>query len=52
MRNARCFENQEKLMEELKHILVKSLFTWTGAYDIPHVFNFSEFVPPCTSFNI
>jgi hypothetical protein len=30
-RNARCFENMK---EQLKNILAKSLFNWTGVYNI------------------
>jgi hypothetical protein len=33
-RNARCFEDCKKSKEELKNILVKSLFNWTRAYNI------------------
>jgi hypothetical protein len=28
-RNARCFENREMTKEEVKNIVVKSLFSWT-----------------------
>lgn len=43
-RNATCFEDREKMKEELKNILVKSLFNWTRVYNISLSSNFSEFV--------
>jgi hypothetical protein len=43
-RNAKWFEDREKTKEELKNILVKSLFSWTVAYNISQFYNFSEFV--------
>jgi hypothetical protein len=46
-KNAECFENHEKMKEELKNILVKSLFSWTEAYNISQSSNFSEFVDFC-----
>jgi hypothetical protein len=46
--NARCFEDHEKSMEELKNILVKSLYNWTWAYNISHVSKFFEFVDFCS----
>jgi accessory gene regulator protein AgrB len=39
-RNAISFEDHEKLKEELKIILVKSLFNWTGAYNISYFSTF------------
>jgi hypothetical protein len=42
-RNARCFEDREISVEELKNILVKSLYTWTKAYNISQFSNFSDF---------
>ena len=38
--------------EELKNILVKSIFSWIGAYNISHFSNFSDFVDFCSSFSI
>jgi len=43
-RNARCLEDREKTKEELKNILIKSLFSWTEVYNISHSFNVFEFV--------
>jgi hypothetical protein len=37
-------------MEELKTILVESLYIWIGAYNIFHVSNYFEFVDFCSSF--
>jgi hypothetical protein len=33
-RNAKCFEDREKSEDEIKNILVKSLFNWTWAFNI------------------
>ena len=41
------FEDSEMLVEELKFILVKSLFIWIEVYNFS---NFSEFVDFCSSF--
>jgi hypothetical protein len=35
--NARCFEDREMAVEELKNILVKTLYIWTG-HIISHFF--------------
>jgi hypothetical protein len=35
-RNARCFENRENLVVELKDITFKFLYTWIAAYSSPH----------------
>jgi len=43
-RNARCFKDREISREDLKNIMVKSLYTWTMVYNISHFSNFSEFV--------
>jgi hypothetical protein len=51
-RNARCFEDCEKTREELKINLVKSLFSWTMAYNISHFSKFFEFVDFCSSFSM
>jgi hypothetical protein len=51
-RNTRCFEDRDRTKEELKNILVKSLFNWTGPYNISHTSNFSKFVEFCSSFSI
>jgi hypothetical protein len=37
VRNERCLEDRENLMEELKNILVKSLYIWTGGRIISHI---------------
>jgi hypothetical protein len=50
--NAKCFEDCEKTMEELKNNLVKSLFSWNVAYHISHFSNFLEFVIFCSSFSM
>jgi hypothetical protein len=41
-----------RMKEELKNILVKSIFSWIGAYNISHFSNFSDFVDFCSSFSI
>jgi hypothetical protein len=51
-RNARCFEDCEKIKDELKNILFKLLFGWTGAYNISQSLNFFEFVDFCSSFSM
>jgi hypothetical protein len=50
--NARCFEDREKSKDELKNILVKSLFNWIGAFNISSISNFSLFVELCSSFRL
>jgi hypothetical protein len=50
--NARWFKDREKSKEELNNILVKSLFTWTGPYNICSCSNFSEFVGFFASFSL
>jgi hypothetical protein len=50
--NARCFEECKKTGEELKNIIVKSLFSWTVAYNISQFSNFSKFVDFCSLFSI
>jgi hypothetical protein len=54
MERAECkmFEDREKSKEELKNILVKSLFNWTGACNISYLSNFSKFVDFCASFSL
>jgi hypothetical protein len=50
-RNAICFEDRETLVEELKNIMFKSLYTWIGAYNnSSHFSNFSDFVVFCSFF--
>jgi hypothetical protein len=51
-RKARCFEDHEKSKGGLKRILVKSLFHWTGAFNIYSFSNFSHFVEFCSSFHL
>jgi len=50
--NARCFEDLERSEDELKNILVKSLFKWTDAFNIYSFSNFSHFVEFCSSFRL
>jgi hypothetical protein len=47
-RNARCFEDHETSVEELKDIIFKSLHTWIGEYNSSHISNFSEFLDFCS----
>jgi len=51
-RNARCFEDREMAVEELKNILVKTLYIWTRVYNFSHfsIF-FFEFVNFCSFHN-
>jgi hypothetical protein len=49
-RNARCFEDHEKSKDELLNLLVKSLFVWTGAFNISSLSSFLQFVEFCSSF--
>jgi hypothetical protein len=39
-RKARCFEDHEKSKDELLNLLVKSLFFWTGAFNISFLSSF------------
>lgn len=43
-----CFEDPEVSVEKPKKILIKSLDTWIGAYNISQFFNFSDFVDFCS----
>jgi hypothetical protein len=50
--NARCFEDHEKSKDELKNILVKSLFNQTWSFNISSFSNLSLFVEFCSSFRL
>ena len=38
--NARCFEDQERLMEELKKLFIQTLFHWANTFIVPQVFHY------------
>jgi hypothetical protein len=42
----------KSLKDELKNILVKSLFHWTEPFNISSFSNFSHFVEFCSSFRL
>jgi hypothetical protein len=47
-RNGRCFEDQERSLEELKKLFIQTLFHWTNAFCAPQFLlclNFFLFVP-------
>ena len=37
--NAKCFEDQERSIEELKKLLIQTLFHWTEACSVPKIFH-------------
>lgn len=50
-RNAKCFDDCETSVIELKNILVKLLYTWTRVYNTSQFSNFSDIVVFCSSFS-
>ena len=50
-RNASCFEDLERSLEELKSFFFFSLFTWTADYLAPLVINFPKFLVLFSSSN-
>jgi hypothetical protein len=48
-RNARCFEDNERSMEELKKLLIQTLFHWPEACDVPKI-SMSQFLSLYSSF--
>ena len=50
--NARCFEDHETSVEELKNIIFKSLRIGIGVYNSSHFPNFSEFLNFSSSFHL
>jgi hypothetical protein len=49
-RNGRCFEDQERSMEELKKLLIQTLFHWADAFSVPQFSTMSQFLSLCSSF--
>ena len=49
-RNARCSEDQERSMKELKKLLIQTLVHWTKACNVPKISIMSQFLSLCTSF--
>jgi hypothetical protein len=49
-RNARCFEDQDRSMEELKKLLIQTLFHWTEDCNVPKISTMSQFLSLCSSF--
>jgi hypothetical protein len=43
-RNARCFEDSTRILEELIHFLFFTLFTWMAAWLVPLVISFFDFL--------
>jgi hypothetical protein len=43
-RNARCFEDSTRALEELIHFFLYTLFTWTAAWLAPLVISFLSFL--------
>jgi hypothetical protein len=43
-RNARCFEDTARSLEELLHYFMFTLYTWTAAWLAPDVISFSDFL--------
>jgi hypothetical protein len=43
-RNARCFEDSTRTLEELIHFFFFTIFTWTAAWLAPLVISFSDFL--------
>jgi hypothetical protein len=50
--NARCFEDRETSVVELKNIMFKSFYTWIVAHNSLHFSSFSEFLDFCSSFSL
>jgi hypothetical protein len=48
-RNGRCFEDQERSMEELKKLFIQTLFHWTNAFCAPQFSTMSQFLSFCSS---
>jgi hypothetical protein len=46
----KCFEDQERSMEELKKLLIQTLFHWTKACSVPKISTMSQFLSLCSSF--
>jgi hypothetical protein len=51
-RNARCFEDQEKTLDELKKLFIKTLFHWVGAFNVSQFSTMPQFVAFCSSFRL
>jgi hypothetical protein len=49
-RNGRCFEDQERSMEELKKLLIQTLFHWADAFSVPQFSTMYQFLSLCSSF--
>jgi hypothetical protein len=49
-RNGKCFEDQERSMEELKKLLIQTLFHWADAFSVPQFSTMSQFLSLCSSF--
>jgi hypothetical protein len=43
-RNARCFDNSSRTLEELIHFFFTTLYSWTAAWLAPSVISFSDFL--------
>jgi hypothetical protein len=48
--NARCFEDQERSTEELKKLLIQTLFHWSNACSVPKMSTMTQFLSLCSSF--
>ena len=47
-RNAQCFEDREKMPDELKNMLVKTLLSWVGTFNISQLSTLPQFVNFCS----
>jgi hypothetical protein len=47
-RNGRCFEDQERSMEELKKLFIQTLFHWANAFCVPQLSIMSQFLSFCS----